>query len=322
MARITFSTMQTRIERMLGNKGLTTEIGEALNHAAMAIATRNIDLLASDLESHPPFHFKTETTATTGTNSASGNTITLGTSTNLSMIGQLFKYDALSTVHKVVDVVTASSQIIVTPAVDTANTSQDCDVIGYRYILPSEGGTAANEFGTTTANNGGSTYPEFLHCISVTDLTHNVVLRQADSRFFDTVAPTISDVPSHYYITGQQWVVAVASAYSRSIMLYPTPATANIWFQVRYARRPAEISGATNFAPIPEEFDRIIMWEAAAMIFEQENEFERASALRQQAAIAEAAIIDRRKAEMRDARFGIKPREWYGAATDDMDLSL
>lgn len=303
MARETLNTMSVKINAMVGNKYATPaaedDIGDAINQARYNLALRNRDLLYSELEVTPPYYFQTVVDSNeTATNTADSAAVTLsGTDRTVADIGQLFKYSGESLVYRIIDV-TGTGAIVVSPNIATAHTAASCAIVTQRYPLP--------DGLTQTYGPASTAYPKIFHILDVTDTNKRWRLRSADARLFDRTIPRVDTDPVWYYRSGN------------NLYIHPTPDTAGLYVQVRYIRRVEELTAdADVMDPIPEEFDRVILYEAASYILDEQMELERAAALLQKAQRLESVIRSKRAEEMEDYDMQFKPRMDYFASYGD-----
>lgn len=294
MARATFTDFTNRINRMLGGKGLTTEAGEALNQAYFQVALRNRDLGSIDLEVNPPYFFQTSATATTGTNTADASEVILGIASTAAMVGQLFRFSGEPMVYRIYDIDSGAGSVFVSPKVATAHAAAACAIVTQRFPLPDGTGSFAYDTGGTP-----QIYPELFYIIDVTDTQQRWRTKQVDVRKIDRVAPRVDTNMVWYYRSGN------------NLIIHPAPDESGIVFQVRYVRRPEEKSGSDTFAPLPWEFDRVVLYEAMSYMADLESEVERADYFRNRANEIEMQVRSKRGDELEDAEIQMYPRLEY-----------
>ncbi|HUT61977.1 MAG TPA: hypothetical protein VNA25_29415 [Phycisphaerae bacterium] len=195
-------------------------------------------------------------------------------------------------------------KISVAPQFGVALTASTFTMGARRYPLPVVDGN-----GTVVGPNASPPASEkklIFFIYNLTDITNNVPLSASDVRLYDRSVPILGQ-PNYY------------DRLKNDLFIHPAPyicsttgGAAKVTFRMRYAYRPTEKTGTDTLAPLPEEWQEVVMLEAYGKLLDMENEHERATATRAASAELAAQIMVPFYEEMDDAEPAFKPvlRRW------------
>ncbi len=267
---MSIADMVTEINRRVGNyfgalTGTTAPIERAINDAYLQAVLK---YRHAEFEAAQPFFFESEALELiSGTNTAGSRQITTtnaGVATyDQRLLDCVMQFPGAGISFRVYRVQLntpgpGTHTISVAPEIPTANTNAPFSIFINRYPLPVDPVSGKTAF----------------IIYDLADNTNNIPVRSVDFRLFDRSVPIVGQ--AIYY-----------DRINNNIMFHPAPYQGvgkKIVFKLRYALRPEYKSGTATLAPLPEEWQEVIMLEAQAKIYDATGaEHERASSLKQEA---------------------------------------
>ena len=308
---IPISAMITEISRWCGNlvsiSGAGNSIERAINDAYLQSILKYHH---AEFEVRPPLFLDSETVvAVDGTVGAYSKTIVssnpmLAPEANggfgQRLVGGVFSFDDDSSGQTIQSITpntnTPPWTITVAPEVQAARVSKPYKIYITRYPLPKEPPD------TLIPLYANGKLPFYIYDVS--DVSTRIPLKMQDVRVFDRSAIVVGN-PVYY------------ARVNNELIVYPAPFRTNgntvlkCTFQIRYAKRPLYKSGSDTLDPMPEEWQTIVMQEAYALILDQQNEHDRANAIRESATRLATEIMKPYIEEVEDADAGFTPRLGY-----------
>lgn len=311
MALISITAMIAEINRKIGNLTGFSAVGgpieRAINDAYMQTILK---YKHAEFEVRPPYYFDSEfVVGTDGTNAAYGSTITTSAAAvatfGTRLLSAVFYYDDTSqgtgqTVTAVNLVGGPPYTVTVTPEVQVAHIGQPYKILLNRYPLP-----LVDDQGILDLTTGKT--PFFIY--DLTDKTNLIPMKQQDVRVFDRSA-IVTSISAMYY-----------ARVGNEIVIYPVPLRLNGTttpptilpnkMQLRYALRPQYKTGNATLAPMPEEWQVIVEMEAYALVLDDQNEHDRANAIRDSATRLATELMKPYIEEVEDQEPSLTPRLGY-----------
>jgi hypothetical protein len=314
--RMTMTEMVAELYRMCGNLAILSSaaggpIERAINDALFSIGLK---YRHHEFESKPPYHFQSVAvtgTVTVGAQNASSFTTAALTFTPSTppitdfsrLIGAPIGFGTspfdgtMSGQSPVIWDITPTSgvgpyTISISPQLGATVTGQPFTAVLNRYPMPTQ---------PLTDNTQTSLKVFFVYDVSC--ISRRTPLKEVDVRVFDRSVP-LAGLGTYY------------ARVNDELYIYPAPTTGSATmpdtFRVRYALRPIYRTGSSiAIDPLPEEWQRIVIMEAFAMILDDQREHERAEATRGAATRLATELMKPPIEEVEDYDAALTPRLYY-----------